>query len=46
MSGTEFFSYLLGRDTSRELAEQLVDVYRIRTRRQPAGAATSDVVRR
>jgi hypothetical protein len=46
MSMTEFFSYLMGRDTSRELAEQLVDVYRIRAHRQPSGTATSDAVRR
>jgi hypothetical protein len=32
MSAEEFFTSLLGRDTSREFADLLVDMYRLRTR--------------
>lgn len=46
MSVTEFLSYLFGRDTSRELAVQLVEVYRVRTRDQRTTTAHSGGTRR
>jgi hypothetical protein len=45
MSLEEFFSYLLGRDTSRELTAQLVDIYRLRTRDVPTTAHSGRVRR-
>lgn len=41
MNTPEFFTNLLGRDTSRELAMQLVEVYRVRTRDQQTTTAYS-----
>jgi hypothetical protein len=43
MTVTEFFLYLLDRDTSRELALQLVDTYQVRARRHRVVAASTVV---
>jgi hypothetical protein len=43
MTITEFFSYLLDRDSSHELALELADIYRFRVR-QSRRAAESELV--
>jgi hypothetical protein len=37
----EFFSYLFAQQTSRELAEQLLDVYRGRASRTPSSTGAA-----
>jgi hypothetical protein len=43
MTVREFFLYLLDRDTSRDLALQLVDTYQARARRHRVAAASTAV---